>query len=296
MKNLFILFISFLLLIACDTSSKELDKKQATIDSLKKILTAAQADSLAKKRQESIAKTNELAKIKADSLLNAKQDSVVVPKQKEKKSAINANNTNNINSNNNIYGSFIDSRDGHKYKTIKIGTQVWMAENLAYKTSDGSRSYKDNSSYDSEYGRLYTRTTASSACPSGWHVSSLDEWTVLCKYLGCTIQYNIWNEPMGYSGGIGDKLKETGTKHWNSPNSTSNNSSGFTALPCGMYNGDFGWDPMGNMSNFWTSTIVKANSGEYGNKCIYIEGGDYGNDVGINFLSRCYLNVRCIKD
>ena len=71
---------------------------------------------------------------------------------------------------------------GQTYRTVKIGSQVWMAENLNYNTS-GSACY-DNISDCSDYGRLYDWYTASVVCPEGWHLPSNDEWTTLINFIG----------------------------------------------------------------------------------------------------------------
>jgi len=78
--------------------------------------------------------------------------------------------------------TFTDSRDGKSYKTVKIGDQTWMAENLNYEISD-SWCYDNNSSNCNTYGRLYTWVTAQNVCPSGWHLPSRDEWNILFEYL-----------------------------------------------------------------------------------------------------------------
>ncbi|NQU88385.1 MAG: fibrobacter succinogenes major paralogous domain-containing protein [Mariniphaga sp.] len=101
-------------------------------------------------------------------------------------------------------GTFTDSRDGQVYKTVQIGSQVWMAENLAYlpsvsPPSSGSKTVIHNYVYDydgssvkaaktnmnySTYGVLYNWTSALKACPDGWHLPSHSEWTKLADYLG----------------------------------------------------------------------------------------------------------------
>jgi len=140
--------------------------------------------------------------------------------------------------------------DGNKYKTIEIGTQVWMAENL--KTTlynDGTsivqvKKYKDweaigtpafcwynNDSTNKEvYGALYNWHAVNTIklCPKGWHVPTDEEWKALLAFLGD-------------DGNAGLALKEAGNTHWRRPNTDANNSSGFTALPGGYrdYQGPF---------------------------------------------------------
>jgi uncharacterized protein (TIGR02145 family) len=173
-----------------------------------------------------------------------------------------------------------DSRDSKVYKTVKIGNQTWMAENLAYLPAvfpyyDSSESllrYYVNS-YDgyvvdqamanpnySIYGVLYNWPAALAACPSGWHLPTDAEWTTLTDYLT--------NNGYGYGGsGIDIGKSMASTSGWEpSPtagtvgnNQGSNNSSGFTALSCGIrYSG--GYSGPGSYSYFWSATGVDPSS------------------------------------
>ena len=177
-------------------------------------------------------------------------------------------------------GSFTDSRDGKIYKTVTIGTQTWMAENLAYKASSGCWAYNDSISYVAKYGYLYNWGTALTICPTGWHLPTDAEWTTLTTFLG--------GESVA-----GGKLKETGTTHWNSPN-TGTNESGFTALP-GGYRYDSGtFSNIGHYGYWWSSTEGSTSSAWVRNFYYYGSGvGSYSN----NYSSKDNgFSVRCVRD
>jgi len=136
-------------------------------------------------------------------------------------------------------GSLTDPRDGRVYKTVKIDDQVWMAENLAFKTESGCSVYEDVKDYQKTHGYLYTWEAATKACPDGWRLPSMQDWWYLSNFLGGDEQ----------SGG---KLKQTGTTSWESPNTGATNSSGFTALASGR-GGDKALEHLGKTAFFWTN-------------------------------------------
>jgi uncharacterized protein (TIGR02145 family) len=140
--------------------------------------------------------------------------------------------------------------------------------------------YNDADANKTTYGALYNWYTVNTGilCPTGWHVPTDAEWTVLTDYLG--------GEAVA-----GGKLKEVGFSHWSSPNTSATNETGFTALPGGYRNLDglFSW--VGDLGHWWSSTEVNTydswfRSMSYGSKLV-----DRGND-----RKRYGFSVRCLRD
>ena len=179
---------------------------------------------------------------------------------------------------NNETGTFTDARDGKTYKTVEIGNQVWMAENLNFATTSGSCVYDNNPANAEIYGRLYNWETAQDACPTGWHLPTDEEWTILTEYLG------------GEQVAAG-KMKEEGNIHWDAPNTGATNESGFTALGAGdSIDPDF-YDGMGIIASFWSATEKTSHYAYVRNL--------FNNSASINRHDRhkdFSLSVRCIKD
>jgi uncharacterized protein (TIGR02145 family) len=202
-----------------------------------------------------------------------------------------------------IYGSVSDN-DGNTYKTIQIGTQTWIAENLkTTKFNDGTYiqlvenntqwenlnapayCWYDNdiSIYKIHTGALYNyyAVNSSKLCPVGWHVPAEAEWETLITYLGGDSLDVV-------------KLNETGATHWIICNPQSlprnQNLSGFTALP-GGYRDPVGWyDFIGVNGEWWSSTEDSA-TGRVKDLNIYVAGFMWTSSDKINGES-----VRCIKD
>jgi len=117
-----------------------------------------------------------------------------------------------------------DPRDNKTYKTVKIGKQIWMVENLNYE-AEGSRCYNNEPANCEKYGRLYNWNMAKSACPKGWHLPSKDEWQILVKFVG--------GESIA-----GKKLKATsGWNYYKGKSGNGTNTFDFSALPCGRSDG-----------------------------------------------------------
>lgn len=226
--------------------------------------------------------------------------------------------TTNNNSDPAVNGTVTDI-DGNVYKTIKIGTQTWMAENLKvtkYRNGDllltryGSGnwtsgqgweflndqligaccSYDEIYSNQTTYGLLYNWYAVSDPrglAPEGWHIPTREEWTTLSEYLGGD---NL----------AGGQLKATTL--WASPNTGATNSSGFRALPGGYRRnhklreyaaGEFGALTLSGV--WWTSTFLDELNSDavglaYNDNRLGISGGAGYSDKGNGY------SIRCIKD
>ena len=206
------------------------------------------------------------------------------------------------------YGCIQDSRDNQYYRTVKIGSQVWMAENLNYDYNEGtakSYCYSNSSANCDKYGRLYvwsaamdsaavfsdagkgcgygttcaaastsSTTVVRGVCPDGWHLPSNSDWSTLWAAIGGTST-------------AGTKLKST--SDWDS-SGNGEDAYGFSVLPAGYYsNGSF--YNAGDSGYFWSSTEDGSNGAynkyfRYSNSYVY----EYYNGKGFGFSVRCLRN------
>jgi len=192
--------------------------------------------------------------------------------------------------------------DGNMYQTVKIGNQLWMAENLKvthYRNGDPIRThlpgeyewtwigigaycdFYNQEDYSITYGRLYNWSAVNDPrglAPSGWYVPNYDEWETLIDYLGG-------------SSVAGKKMKETGTVHWHDyhENAFSTNESGFSALPSGKrtvpdYSG------LNLDAYFWSSTEINYSDA----RSLYLGGNTSG--VKLEQSKKYYgFSVRCVR-
>lgn len=185
--------------------------------------------------------------------------------------------------------------EGNVYKTVKIGEQWWMAENLrTTKYSDGTDIplvtdnsewanletpaycwYDNNESYKDTYGALYNHYTVNTKlCPTGWHIPHKEEWQDLLDFLGV--------KNMG-------QLKEAGTAHWNTPNNGATNETGFNALPGGAHDNKGNFLGLGKYTYWWSTT---AQSGGYW--AFYLHY--YFRGHLSTFDQKSGFSVRCVKN
>jgi uncharacterized protein (TIGR02145 family) len=189
--------------------------------------------------------------------------------------------------------------DGNVYKTVKIGTQVWMAENLKVTqlndgtamtnelnnsdwndlTDPGYCYYNNDITNKDGYGTLYNYYAVASGklAPKGWHVPSEAEWQTLITYLG--------GESVA-----GGKLKEKGLVHWKDPNTDATNNYGFSAVGGGHRHPSVGFYELNETGFYWTTDVS-------GSSAICREVSfDNANCVNWTTAKNQGFSVRCVKD
>lgn len=192
--------------------------------------------------------------------------------------------------------------DGNVYHSVKIGTQIWMDQNLnttRYRNGDlipnvtdlktwqnlktgAYCDYKNLEVMSVMYGRLYNWYAANDSrniAPIGWHVATVADWITLETYLGLTTSVN--------------KIKETGNSHWINPQTNATNETGFTALPGGGLVSLSGFYSIGLFCGWWPSTD-EYNSYDYA-RSRFIDN----TTISIGYSNEDKhdgLSVRCVKD
>jgi hypothetical protein len=218
------------------------------------------------------------------------------------------------------FGEFTDARDGQKYRTVKIGSQVWIAENLNYKPESGhAYRYGGDESLHDKYGRLYDWEAARAVSPAGWHLPSLDEWVdLLIAVSGKSLwgpmvpeipplsydslyvydadgipPYLRRQRPAWYGNDVaGGKLKAT--SGWDDFEGKSGNGSddyGFSALPGGYCIPGKGLYGVGERGQWWTATEHSAGVNTSLNM---YHINDYAR--GLLCLWNRGFSVRCVRD
>jgi uncharacterized protein (TIGR02145 family) len=196
-------------------------------------------------------------------------------------------------------GNFTDSRNGQKYRTVKIGGKTWLGENLNFKTGQ-SWCYEYNGSNCAKYGRLYDWETAKTACPKGWHLPSREEWNGLMVAVGGVTKTETedWGGEkitFTYHEVAGKKLKSAGG--WNLCNGDGDcvahgngtDEFGFSALPGGSrYFSGGGFHDVGGLGSWWSAAW-------HGSCNAYYRRMRYDDIVDEGSLNRSYgYSVRCV--
>jgi uncharacterized protein (TIGR02145 family) len=219
--------------------------------------------------------------------------------------------------NQNLTYQSVSDIDGNNYKTIKIGTQQWLAENLkTTRLNDGTAIplvtednkwaqmntaaycwyFNDESVFKNIYGGYYNwyAINTGKLCPSGWHVPTEDDWKVFKLFLGMRpdqLELEYFPETTA-----GNKIKETGTFNWDEENTEATNESGFTALPGGSREDGFdsaSFDGEGEGGGWWSASVLNPYNEVLSHWVLSFTGTIFRSDM----LRKNYgLNVRCVKD
>ncbi|MBN1482118.1 hypothetical protein EH223_07660 [candidate division KSB1 bacterium] len=203
--------------------------------------------------------------------------------------------------------------DGNVYKTVKIGDQIWMAENLKvtkYRNGDPIPKvidhiewsnlssgafcvYDNNDNYKDIYGYLYNWFAVNDKhkiAPEEWHVPTDEEWKQLEMHLGMSsIEAEVVTGGRGTD--EGGKLKETGTEQWKYPNLGATNETGFSARPSGIRFDNGSFYGMNSYAGFWTST--KADNEKACRRNLTNMTSGVHRSIGTQSDG---FSVRCIKD
>jgi uncharacterized protein (TIGR02145 family) len=169
-------------------------------------------------------------------------------------------------------GYFTDPRDSRKYRTVVIGNQTWLAENLNYE-AEGGKYYNNDTANGQKYGRLYNWEAAKKACPPGWHLPSDAEWQTLVDFAGKIAAKNLKARNSWVNNGNGKDIY------------------GFSALPSGYANSDGNFYNVGNRGYWWSSTDDNTVNACYRNMNEHSNSVNRYSDVKTNLFS-----VRCVKD
>jgi uncharacterized protein (TIGR02145 family) len=298
MKNSFIILLSIVSFSALAQTRQNINKNTGTVSNVLTTIDSIRfngsSTTMEVVLQNGTVESHSISDIQNVNFISASQHSC------------GATNVHNPNLN---YGSMTD-QDGNVYKTIVIGTQEWMAENLKtsiYRNGDiiptnitdneWSNSiinqlgawvlYNNDNQYECPYGKLYNWNAATdprNLCPAGWHIPADDEWSTLTDYLG----------GVAVAGG---KMKTTGTQFWNSPNSVATNESGFSGLPSGYryyYSKNVGgtYYSIGDYCLWWSSSEFDASTAW--KRGLAYNDGNISNQGGFNKQSG--ISVRCLKD
>ena len=168
--------------------------------------------------------------------------------------------------------SMTDPRDGKTYKTVQIGSQTWMAENLNHEMNE-SYCLEDDKNNCIKYGRLYTWKSAMESCPAGWHLPTQAEWDSL----------------MATVGGQNSAMALKSAMDWRG-NGNGSDSFGFSALPAGFRFSDGTFSFEGENAFFWSSAEVDSNLAFSLNLFYYSPSAELGDDY-----KNLGLSVRCLK-
>lgn len=196
-----------------------------------------------------------------------------------------------------IHGTMTDGRDGQIYRTVTIGAQTWMAQNLNYRV-DSSWCYDNADSCCVKYGRLYQwagmmaldtvynsqlwlgedSARHQGVCPAGWHVPADGDWAVLI-------------EAVGGEDSAGIQLKSATEDWYGGDGQPGRDPYGFSVLPAGARYSDGTFGPLGYYALLWSASEADESVAWYRNFSY-----NHADVRDLSFVKRHARSVRCLKD
>jgi uncharacterized protein (TIGR02145 family) len=197
------------------------------------------------------------------------------------------------------YDTLTDTRDGKAYKTVKIGKQIWMAQNLNYETPSGSWCYNDRDSYCKKYGRLYSWWAAKSVCQSlgsGWRLPARADWDNLALAVGGQLyerpslpEWHMPNMPKWHVWESAGRELKSSSGWYNNGNGT--DAYGYSALPGGFRGMGEGFGEVGEYAYWWASEESITENAYI--RYVYYNCDTLGEEARYQSFG---FSVRCVMD
>ena len=295
-KKLFVIVFFAAVLVACGDDGSSNPVTDSDEDSSSSVCEDCDGSSSSKAKSSSSIKKSSSSSAGAKSSSSSAKSS-----SSSAKSSSSSDSVNYVDPSTVVKGTMTDSRDGKVYKTVTIGTQTWMAENLNHRVAK-SYCYESESSNCAKYGQLYTWAAAMDSagtwtengkgcgfngfcsktypvrgvCPKGWHLPTDEEWVTLFS-------------AVGGSNTAGEMLKST--SGWDRDGNGTDDYS-FAALPAGERDYDWNYKNEGRFANFWSSN----DEYRYTAGGVYLKYSVDSAHIAGGFNKKDAISVRCLKD
>lgn len=195
-------------------------------------------------------------------------------------------------------GTFVDSRDGKKYKTVQVGSQLWMAQNMNYAVSE-SACYDNEQENCRVYGRLYSKESAKNACPSGWTLPRESDFETLKNTFKDNGSWDYVKSKMGwlpfqYMRCLVEDEPCEGIIDWETDGLTDNNGNnktGLSVVPAGIRNNQNKYEGLGFTTAIWSADESYCSF----EKELSSEGFYYDETASTNKYLSGWYSVRCVK-
>ena len=273
---------------SAEVSSRSGEEKESSSSSVKTSSSSQKSSSSSAKSSSSKPKSSSSSAKSSSSSAKSSSSTVVIPSKLYDCEEYKCVTTKYLNPEIE-YGEYLDVRDTQVYRTVQIGEQVWMAQNLNYKSDTLSSCFDLKDSNCTQWGRLYPWEKALAVCPDGWHLPDTSEYRILVDYA---------NEHRGDIK-LGESLESLETGKYDI--------FGFSILLGSGYRKGSRYFTYGGKTNgdafFWTASETDGKEAmippeEYAiSRILKNDVSMYGNILGVKaFEKEDWLSVRCLKD